>query len=105
MWWIRAAKNYMLKKEQYQVPGISGLMEILLLGLALLSKTLIKKIIFIADSENRVNEIVTRFSRVGYDNTMGYLEGGMSNWKSHGFEVDTIGSMSAHLVCRKIGEG
>ncbi len=64
-----------------------------------------QKIIFIADSENRVNEIVTRFSRVGYDNTMGYLEGGMSNWKSHGFEVDMIGSISAHLFAEKLAKG
>ena len=64
-----------------------------------------QKIIFIADSENRVNEIVTRFSRVGYDNTLGYLEGGISNWKSHGFKVDKIGSMSAALFATKLEEG
>lgn len=70
-----------------------------------LIKDINQKIIFIADSENRVNEIVTRFSRVGYDNTMGYLEGGMSNWKSHGFEVDKIGSISAHLFAEKLAKG
>jgi len=35
-----------------------------------------QKIIFIAEDETRVNEIATRFSRVGYDNTLGYLFGG-----------------------------
>lgn len=70
-----------------------------------LVKDINQKIIFIADSENRVNEIVTRFSRVGYDNTMGYLEGGMANWKSHGFEVDKIGSISAHLFAEKLAKG
>ncbi len=70
-----------------------------------LIKDINQKIIFIADSENRVNEIVTRFSRVGYDNTMGYLEGGMANWKSHGFEVDKIGSISAHLFAEKLAKG
>jgi len=70
-----------------------------------LIKDINQKIIFIADSENRVNEIVTRFSRVGYDNTLGYLEGGISNWKSHGFEVDTIGSISAHLFAEKLAKG
>ena len=68
-------------------------------------KDINQKIIFIADSENRVNEIVTRFSRVGYDNTLGYLEGGIPNWKSHGFEVDTIGSISAHLFAEKLAKG
>ncbi len=64
-----------------------------------------QKIIFIADSENRVNEIVTRFSRVGYDNTLGYLEGGMSNWKSHGFEVDYIGSISGAKFAKLLAKG
>ena len=63
-----------------------------------------QKIIFIGD-EARINEIVTRFSRVGYDNTLGYLEGGISNWKSHGFEVDTIGSISAAKFAAKLAEG
>lgn len=70
-----------------------------------LIKDINQKIIFIADSENRVNEIVTRFSRVGYDNTLGYLEGGIPNWKSHGFEVDTIGSISANLFAEKLAKG
>ena len=70
-----------------------------------LIKDINQKIIFIADSENRVNEIVTRFSRVGYDNTLGYLEGGMPNWKSHGFEVDFIGSISAAKFADKLAEG
>lgn len=63
-----------------------------------------QKIIFIADDELRVDEIVTRFSRVGYDNTMGYLEGGIPNWKSHGFEVDKIGSISAAGFAKKLKE-
>ncbi|MDX1701120.1 MAG: MBL fold metallo-hydrolase, partial [Melioribacteraceae bacterium] len=51
-----------------------------------LIKDINQKIIFIADDELRVNEIVTRFSRVGYDNTLGYLNGGIQDWKAHGFE-------------------
>lgn len=70
-----------------------------------LIKDINQKIIFIADSENRVSEIVTRFSRVGYDNTLGYLEGGLSNWKSHGYEADMIGSISAHKFAEKLAKG
>ena len=70
-----------------------------------LIKDIKQKIIFIADSENRVNEIVTRFSRVGYDNTLGYLEGGMPNWKSHKFPVDYIGSISAAKFVKKLSRG
>lgn len=64
-----------------------------------------QKIIFIADDELRVNEIVTRFSRVGYDNTLGYLNGGIKDWMAQGYEVNKIGSISAAKFARKLAEG
>lgn len=54
-----------------------------------------QKIIFIADEDTRANEIVTRLSRVGYDNTLGFLAGGFNAWKKAGFEVEKINSVSA----------
>ncbi|MCF6214009.1 MAG: MBL fold metallo-hydrolase [Flavobacteriaceae bacterium] len=60
-----------------------------------------QKIIFIADDELRVNEIVTRFSRVGYDNTLGHLAGGIFAWKKAGFEVDKIKSETAYSFAKK----
>ncbi|MBT8273029.1 MAG: MBL fold metallo-hydrolase [Bacteroidia bacterium] len=70
-----------------------------------LVKDIDQKIIFIADDELRVNEIVTRFSRVGYDNTLGYLNGGIKDWLAHGFEVDKIGSISAHRFAERLSDG
>lgn len=70
-----------------------------------LIKDIDQKIIFIADDELRVNEIVTRFSRVGYDNTLGYLNGGIEDWIAHGFEVDKIGSVSAHRFIEMLNKG
>ena len=70
-----------------------------------LIKDINQKIIFITDEELRVNEIVTRFSRVGYDNTLGYLNGGIEDWLAHGFEVDKIGSISAHKFAEEMAEG
>ena len=64
-----------------------------------------QKIIFISDDELRVNEIVTRFSRVGYDNTLGYLNGGIKDWLAHGFGVDKIGSVSAKKFVDLLAEG
>jgi len=64
-----------------------------------------QKIIFIADDELRVNEIVTRFSRVGYDQTLGYLNGGLTNWKAKGFDVDYIGSISADKFTNMLAQG
>jgi hydroxyacylglutathione hydrolase len=53
-----------------------------------------QEILFIADPLN-INEVITRLSRVGYDNIIGYLEGGIDNWVTAGKELDTIESISA----------
>ena len=64
-----------------------------------------QKIIFITDDELRVNEIVTRFSRVGYDHTLGYLNGGIDGWKTQDFDVDYIGSVSAAQFTDMLAKG
>ncbi len=51
-------------------------------------------IVFIAD-EGREEEVVIRLSRVGYDNTLGYLKGGFTSWKAAGKEFDTVKSIPA----------
>lgn len=40
-------------------------------------------------------EAITRLARVGYDNTIGYLEGGIAAWQAAGKDVDHIKSISA----------
>jgi hydroxyacylglutathione hydrolase len=52
-----------------------------------------QKIVFIAP-EGREEETVTRLARVGYDNSMGYLEGGIEAWKKEGYEIDAIPTIS-----------
>jgi len=63
-----------------------------------------QKIIFIAD-EDRIQEVATRFSRVGYDNTAGYLKGGMEAWKKADFNFDKVGSMSAQEFTDALASG
>lgn len=55
----------------------------------------LKQPIVLITEEGREEEIITRLSRVGYDNTLGYLKGGIDAWKSAGKEVDAIESISA----------
>jgi rhodanese-related sulfurtransferase len=45
-------------------------------------------------SEGSEEEAITRLSRVGFDNVIGYLKGGFEAWKKAGKEVDSIPSMS-----------
>ena len=63
-----------------------------------------QKIIFIAE-EGREHEVVTRFSRVGYDNTLGYLRGSIHSWKAAGHKVDKINSISAAQFAKELKEG
>ena len=51
--------------------------------------------IFFVAPEGREKETITRLSRVGFDNTLGYLKGGIGSWKAAGKEVDTISSLNA----------
>jgi hydroxyacylglutathione hydrolase len=50
-------------------------------------------IVFIAEPEN-TDEVITRLSRVGYDNIVGYLDGGFKTWQKSGKETDKITSIS-----------
>ena len=49
----------------------------------------LKQPILLVTPQGREKETIKRLARVGYDNTIGYLEGGFEAWKSYG-EVDTI---------------
>ncbi|MBK7887204.1 MAG: MBL fold metallo-hydrolase [Bacteroidetes bacterium] len=55
----------------------------------------VKQELLIITEPGREEEVVTRLARVGYDFTLGYLEGGFDAWKAAGKEVDTITSISA----------
>lgn len=50
-------------------------------------------------------EAITRLARVGFDNTLGYLDGGIEAWKNAGFETDTIASISPEQFADEYAEG
>lgn len=51
-------------------------------------------LLIVAD-EGREEEIVTRLARVGYDNTLGYLKGGIEAWRKAGKETETVVQVTA----------
>ncbi len=55
----------------------------------------VKQELLLITDEGREEEVITRLARVGYDYTIGYLEGGFNAWKEAGMEVDHIKSVSA----------
>ena len=60
-----------------------------------------KQPILLVTPEGLEVETITRLSRVGFDNTLGYLKGGITAWKSAGFETDTIDSISPEIFSSK----
>ena len=60
-----------------------------------------KQPILLITPENMEVEAITRLSRVGFDNTLGYLEGGVQAWKAAGFETDSITSISPEEFATK----
>ena len=61
----------------------------------------IKQEILLVTEPGRETEVITRLARVGYDFTIGYLEGGIESWKKAGKETDTIQSISADTLAAK----
>jgi len=51
--------------------------------------------IILVTENGKEEESVTRLSRVGFDNTKGYLKGGMQEWISAGMVYDVVNSISA----------
>ncbi|ASV31730.1 MBL fold metallo-hydrolase [Maribacter cobaltidurans] len=55
----------------------------------------IKQEILLVTYDGKEEEAITRLSRVGYDNTVGFLKGGFESWKDSGKEFETANRISA----------
>ena len=51
--------------------------------------------ILLVTSEGREEETVTRLARVGFDNTLGFLKGGIEAWKNADKQVDVVEGIDA----------
>ena len=65
----------------------------------------IQQPIVLVTDEGRAEEAVTRLARVGYDNVLGYLEGGLTAWKAAGKDVDTLEEVNATQLAEAINAG
>ncbi len=64
----------------------------------------IKQPILLVTDPGREQEVITRLSRVGYDNVLGYLEGGFDAWKKSGKEIDTVRRISAEEFEKEVSQ-
>ena len=62
----------------------------------------IKQAILIVCDAGREQEIVTRLARVGYDNTIGYLEGGMQAWIEADKATQSLVSITADELSERL---
>lgn len=55
----------------------------------------LKHPLLLVGEADKAEEAITRLARVGYDNTIGYLAGGLTEWIAAGKDIDHIKSISA----------
>lgn len=69
----------------------------------------LKQAIVVVAEPGKEEEAVLRLARVGYDNTLGYLKGGMDAWKAAGKEAERIETIPADALAQDFdrlkGEG
>ncbi|SFR66294.1 MULTISPECIES: MBL fold metallo-hydrolase [Maribacter] len=62
----------------------------------------VKKPILIVAEKGREEEVVTRLARIGFDNTLGYLKGGINAWKKAGKKIETIPTIEVKALAHKM---
>lgn len=65
----------------------------------------VKQPILLVTPNGLEEEAVTRLSRVGFDNTLGYLEGGFEAWKKASMEYDTVSQVEAQELKAELDKG
>ena len=55
----------------------------------------VKQPLLLVTAPGREKETLTRLSRVGFDHSIGYLDGGFESWKKAAMEYDTVASITA----------
>lgn len=61
--------------------------------------------IILVTPKGREEETITRLSRVGFDNTLGYLEDGITAWTAAGKDIEQIENVTAAQLQTKIEDG
>jgi glyoxylase-like metal-dependent hydrolase (beta-lactamase superfamily II)/rhodanese-related sulfurtransferase len=61
----------------------------------------IKQAILLVTEPGKEEESIIRLSRVGYDNTIGFLKGGFPAWEAAGKEVDTVSRINAEEFAKR----
>lgn len=65
-----------------------------------------RSLLVVADDARQMPEVATHFIRVGFDRLEGYLEGGIGEWETAGYELAMLDTLSVHQLAerRKAGD-
>lgn len=64
----------------------------------------VKQPLLLVTPEGKEQETITRLSRVGFDNVLGFLDGGIEAWKAAGLETDHINSITPEQFAAELSE-
>lgn len=64
----------------------------------------VKQPLLLIAPEGKEEETITRLSRVGFDGTIGYLQGGLEAWNNAGKETDSVKSIDAEQFKAEVDE-
>ncbi len=64
----------------------------------------VKQPILLVSDSGTEEEAITRLSRVGFDNVLGYLDGSFDSWKNSGKETDSVRRISPEEFAEKFNE-
>ncbi|MEI7487324.1 MAG: MBL fold metallo-hydrolase [Chryseobacterium sp.] len=64
----------------------------------------VKHPLLLVSDEGTEEEVITRLSRVGFDNVLGYLKGGFDSWKNSDNEIDEVKRISPAEFAEQFNE-
>ncbi|KUY19953.1 MBL fold metallo-hydrolase [Elizabethkingia miricola] len=64
----------------------------------------VKQPLLLVTDEGSEEEVIIRLSRVGFDNVLGYLKGGVSAWQSAGKETDSVDRITPEEFAQRYRE-
>ncbi|WP_454059676.1 MBL fold metallo-hydrolase [Elizabethkingia ursingii] len=64
----------------------------------------VKQPLLLVTDEGSEEEVITRLSRVGFDNVLGYLKGGVPAWQSVGKETDSVDRITPEEFAQRYTE-
>jgi len=62
----------------------------------------VKQPLLLVTEEGQEELAITRLSRVGFDNVLGYLKGGITAWEDAGMETDKVNRITAEEFAQKV---